>query len=61
MTSEKYTTYPESVEEENLLMKDTLRKIKALEEKFDEPHPEFRLLQACALAKEALKKVNNCS
>ena len=35
----------------------TLEKIASLEESFKDAHPEFKLLQACALAKEALKKM----
>ena len=35
----------------------TLKKIASLEESFKEAHPEFKLLQACAFAKEALKSM----
>ena len=35
----------------------TLERIASFEESFKEANPEFKLLQACALAKEALKRM----
>lgn len=56
---DRYLTYPSDMEEEYALMKETLKEIEALEEKFTDPHPEYLLLKACVLAKETLKKLGD--